>query len=201
MSEVLAAENKGTDNDMTNTTEASPPASTEAAPPSRATLLAAFTGLKIDQTQRFILREIAFYLALFANIAIVALYEMRSHDLRFLLLIPFASAILFWIYAANQSAIRAIRRYIMTVIVPKLSSASATDGLAFGWDDLGRGTWLGRLISNGFRIFTLWITFSGVSLLVLLLNVPADPTQDWLWLSAAGAAILPYILWVWFIIL
>lgn len=168
---------------------------------SQAALLAEYTGLRIDQTQRFLLREIAFYLSLFANVAIVTIYELQAHEPRFLLLIPFASLILFWAYAANDSDIRQIKRYIATEIAPKLTGNADASNALLGWDQLRRGWLLPRLFSNILNFAVLWGTFSGVSLVVLLYNLPLDMTRDALWLAAAAATALCYLLWFWFIVL
>lgn len=168
---------------------------------SKAALLAEYTGLRIDQTQRFLLREVAFYLSLFANVAIITIYELQSHDARFLLLIPFASLILFWAYAANDSDIRQIKGYIANEIAPKLGGAAGGPGALLGWDQLRRGWLLPRLFSSILNFAVLWITFSGVSLVVLLFNFPIDIGHDPLWLAAAVATALCYLLWFWFIVL
>ena len=168
---------------------------------SQAALLAEYTGLRIDQTQRFLLREIAFYLSLFANVTIVTIYELQSHDPRFLLLIPFASLILFWAYAANESDIRQIKRYIANEIAPKLAGNALPNNALLGWDELRRGWLLPRLFSNILNFAVLWVTFSGVSLAVLIFNFPLNIGHDALWLGAAAAAALFYLLWFWFIVL
>jgi hypothetical protein len=122
--EVPAQEpaNKGTDSEILNSAAPSEaPAAEELhenASFSKAALLAEYTALKNEQTQRIVVRDTVLYVSITANTAIAAIYQQQQNqDPRILLAIPFVSTLLFWIYATNDSMITQIRRYIVSNIV------------------------------------------------------------------------------------
>jgi hypothetical protein len=102
--EVPAPEpvNNGADNEILNTASADGPAAAELRDnpvPSKAALLAEYTALKNEQTQRIVVRDTVLYISITANTAIAAIYQQQQNqDTRVLLAIPFVSTLLFWIY-------------------------------------------------------------------------------------------------------
>ena len=167
---------------------------------SKAALLAEYTALKNEQTQRIVVRDTVLYVSITANTAIAAIYQQQNQDPRILLAIPFVSTLLFWIYATNDSMITQIRRYIVTNIVHKLSGddENNTNGL-FGWEYLRRRRTFVRLISKIIRLLAVWSTFSGASIVALAATAPntQDLPHDLPWLVAAAFTALPYIFGLW----
>lgn len=136
--EVPAQRPERTNGEILNTGRPELPATNELlddAGFSKAALLAEYTALKNEQTQRIVVRDTVLYVSITANTAIAAIYQQQNQDSRILLAIPFVSTLLFWIYATNDSMITQIRRYIVTNIVQKLSGndENNANGL-FGWD-------------------------------------------------------------------
>ena len=166
-------------------------------------LIAEYTALKNEQTQRIVVRDTCLWISISANTAIAAVYsQLQSHDPRILLFIPFVSTLLFWIYATNDSMISQIRRYIVTHIVPKLSQSDQKyrDSL-FGWEYLRRQRTPRRIISKLIRLLAVWSTFSIASIAALVVNVQnlPDTAYSWPWLAAAFFVCLPYIFGLWLI--
>ncbi|MGO8779994.1 MAG: hypothetical protein ACLQKK_13945 [Rhodomicrobium sp.] len=170
---------------------------------SDALLIAEYTALKNEQTQRIVLRDTVLYVSIGANAAIAALYIQQKHpDPRILLFIPFASTLLFWIYATNDGMITQIRQYIVSNIVSRLSETGKeyNDSL-FGWEYLRRQRTARRLVSKLIRLLAVWFTFSIASIAALVQSVPSlqDIGHSWAWLAAAIFACLPYIFGLWLI--
>jgi hypothetical protein len=166
-----------------------------------AALIAEYTALKNEQAQRIVLRDTCLYVSIGANTAIAGVYtQQQSHDPRILLFIPFASTLLFWIYATNDSMITQIRRYIISNIVSELSEQKYK-GSPFGWEYLRRRRTPSRLISKLIRLMAVWFTFSIASIAALAATVPIlqDVAHSWRWLAAAIFACLPYIFGLWLI--
>jgi hypothetical protein len=204
--EVPAPEpvNNGADNEILNTASADEPAAAELRDnpvPSKAALLAEYTALKNEQTQRIVVRDTVLYISITANTAIAAIYQQQqTQDARILLAIPFVSTLLFWIYATNDSMITQIRRYIVTNIIPKWSASGGNNesGL-FGWEYLRRRRTLSRFLSKLIRLLAVWSTFSGASIAALIATAPnsQDLPHDMPWLAAAAFTALPYIFGLW----
>jgi len=166
-----------------------------------AALIAEYTALKNEQAQRIVLRDTCLYISISANTAIAAVYT-QQHDPKILLFIPFASTLLFWIYATNDSMITQIRRYIVTNLVSKLSETDEKHkDILFGWEYLRRRRTLSRLSSKLIRLLAVWFTFSIASIAALTETAPnlQDIAQSWPWLTAAIFAGLPYIFGLWLI--
>ena len=124
--EVPAQEpvDKGTDSEIPNTANADGPATAGLRAnlrASEAALLAEYAALKNEQTQRIVVRDTVLYISITANTAIAAIYQQQQNpDPQILLAIPFASTLLFWLYATNDNMITQIRRYIVANIIPKV---------------------------------------------------------------------------------
>jgi hypothetical protein len=162
-----------------------------------AALLAEYTALKSEQAQRIVLRDTCLYISITANTTIAGVYtQQQAQDPKILLFIPFASTLLFWIYATNDDMVTRIRRYIVKNIIPRLS---ASDETLFGWETVRRRWSIGRFVSKFIRLFAVWITFSGASIVALAATAPAfqDVGQNWPWLAAALFTCLPYIFGLW----
>ena len=141
--EVPAQEpvDKGADSEIPNTANADGPATAglrENPGPSEAALLAEYAALKNEQTQRIVVRDTVLYISITANTAIAAIYQQQQNpDPQILLAIPFASTLLFWLYATNDNMITQIRRYIVSNIIPKLSpNGEKIESSLFGWEVL-----------------------------------------------------------------
>jgi len=204
--EVAAQEpvNKGTDSEIPNTANADGPATAglrENPGPSEAALLAEYAALKNEQTQRIVVRDTVLYISITANTAIAAIYQQQQNpDPQILLAIPFASTLLFWLYATNDNMVTQIRRYIVSNIIPKFSAngGKIESGL-FGWESLRRRRTLGRFFSKLIRLLAVWSTFSGASIVALIATAPnsQDLPHDAPWLVAAAFTALPYIFGLW----
>ncbi len=172
----------------------------EKGPGLNAALIAEYTALKTEQAQRIVLRDTCLYISITANTTIAGIYtQQQTQDPKLLLFIPFASTLLFWIYATNDNMITQIRRYIVSNVVPKLSvgDEALKDGL-FGWETVRRKRTFSRFVSKFIRLFAVWITFSGASLVALAATAPAlDAGMSWPWLAAAFFTCLPYIFGLW----
>lgn len=166
-----------------------------------AALLAEYTALKAEQTQRLVLRDNCFYVSITANAAIIAAYtQQQTPNPQTLLYIPLISTLLFFVYASNDGMITQIRRYIVTNIVPKLSDSSEQQSAAIlGWEYLRRRRTIARILSKLSRLFAVWFTFSGASIVALIAAMPPlqDIGQNGLWLGAAFFTCLPYIFGLW----
>jgi hypothetical protein len=204
--EVPAQEpvDKGTDSEIETTVSAEKPATSELRENDslvKAALLAEYAVLKNEQTQRITVRDTVLYLTILANTAVAAIYQQQQNpDPRILLIIPFASTLLFWIYAVNDHSVRKIRHYIAANVVPKLSDGSQIEaGSLFGWESSRRRSALVRLLSKIVRLFAVWATFSGASLAVLIATQPnfRDLPQDLPWLAAAAFSTLTYVFGLW----
>ena len=149
------------------------------------------------------LRDTCLYISIGANTAIAAIYAQQpNHDPLILLFIPFASTLLFWIYATNDNMITQIRRYIVDYILPKLSGENKKYGNSLlGWEYLRRQKTVSRIISKLIRLLAVWCTFSIASIAALVVTASASGNvfQSWTWLTAAGFASLPYIFGLWLI--
>ncbi len=147
------------------------------------------------------MRDTVLYMSIIVNTAIAAIYQQqRNPDPHILLIIPFASTLLFWVYATNDNLAKQIRRYIAANIVPKLSDSSEMEaGGLFGWEALRRRSAFIRLLSKIFRLFLVWATFAGASLVALIATQPdyRDLFQDLPWLAAAAFSTLAYIFGLW----
>jgi hypothetical protein len=167
----------------------------------KAALLAEYTALKNEQTQRIVVRDTVLYVSITANTAIAAIYQQQQHhDPRILLAIPFVSTLLFWIYATNDSMITKIRRYIVVNIIPKWSADGENSGSGlFGWEYMRRRRTLSRFLSKLIRLLAVWSTFSGASIVALIATAPnsQDLPHDVPWLFAAAFTVLPYIFGLW----
>ncbi len=163
----------------------------------RAALLAEYAVLKNEQTQRITVRDTVLYMTILANTAIAGIYQQQQNpDPHILLIIPFASTLLFWIYAINDNSVKQIRRYIAAHVVPKLSDGSEIEaGSLFGWESSRRRGAFVRLFSKIVRLFAVWATFSGASLVVLIATQPnfRDLPQDLPWLAAAAFSTLTFV--------
>jgi len=205
--EVPAQEpvNKGTDSEILSSAAPSDVPATgelhENASFSKAALLAEYTALKNEQTQRIVVRDTVLYVSITANTAIAAIYQQQQNqDPRILLAIPFVSTLLFWIYATNDSMITQIRRYIVSNIVQRFSDGGEENAInLFGWEYLRRRRTFVRLISKMIRLVAVWSTFSGASIVALIATAPnsQDLPHDMPWLAAAAFTALPYIFGLW----
>jgi hypothetical protein len=90
--------NKGADSEIENAVSAGEPATKglrENLGASEAALLAEYTALKNEQTQRIVVRDTVLYVSITANTAIAAIYQQQNRDAQILL----ASIIhLAWLY-------------------------------------------------------------------------------------------------------
>jgi hypothetical protein len=203
--EVPAQEsvNKGADSEIENAVSAGEPATKglrENLGASEAALLAEYTALKNEQTQRIVVRDTVLYVSITANTAIAAIYQQQNRDVQILLAIPFISTLLFWIYATNDSMITQIRRYIVVNIIPKWSADGENSGSGlFGWEYMRRRRTLSRFLSKLIRLLAVWSTFSGASIVALIATAPnsQDLPHDVPWLFAAAFTVLPYIFGLW----
>ena len=202
--EVPAQEsvNKGTDIEILNSAAPSEaPATEELHENAKAALLAEYTALKNEQTQRIVVRDTVLYVSITANTAVAAIYQQQQHhDPYILLAIPFVSTLLFWIYATNDSMITQIRRYIVVNIIPKWSADGENSGSGlFGWEYMRRRRTLSRFLSKLIRLLAVWSTFSGASIVALIATAPnsQDLPHDVSWLFAAAFTALPYIFGLW----
>jgi len=165
------------------------------------TLMAEYSALKNEQTQRIVLRDTCLYISISANIAIAAVVAQQpNHPIQVLLFIPLASTLLFWLYATNDLMVTQIRKYIIGSIIPKLSQLDQKyQSNLLGWEYLRRRRTIGRFVSKLCRLLAVWSTFSGASMIALWVNAPAihDVAQSWVWLAAALFAGLPYIFGLW----
>jgi hypothetical protein len=185
-----SAENEGTDSAILNNANADAPATEELHENAKAALLAEYTALKNEQTQRIVVRDTVLYVSMTANTAIAAIYQQQQHhDPRILLAIPFVSTLLFWIYATNDSMITQIRRYIVVNIIPKWSADGKNSGSGlFGWEYMRRRRTLSRFLSKLIRLLAVWSTFSGASIVALIATAPNSQNlpHDVTWLFAAA---------------
>jgi hypothetical protein len=195
---------KGTDSEIETTVSAEAPATSELRENdsfAKAALLAEYAVLKNEQTQRITVRDTVLYMTILVNTAIAAIYQLqRNPDPHILLIIPFASTLLFWIYAVNDFSIKQIRRYIAANVVPKLSDGSEIEaGSLFGWESSRRRSAFVRVLSRIVRLFAVWATFLGASLVVLIATQPnlRDLPQDLPWLVAAAFSTLTYVFGLW----
>ena len=204
--EVPAQEpvDKGTDSEIETTVSAEEPATSELRENdsfAKAALLAEYAVLKNEQTQRITVRDTVLTMTILVITAIAAIYQQQQNpDPHILLIIPFASTLLFWVYAVNDNSVRQIRRYIAANVVPKLSDGSETEaGSLFGWESSRRRSAFVRLFSRIVRLFAVWATFSGASLAVLIATQPnlRDLPQDLPWLAAAAFSTLTYVFGLW----
>jgi hypothetical protein len=199
-----SAANEGADSEIQNDANADVPAAAalrENLGASERALLAEYTALKNEQTQRIVVRDTVLYISITANTAIAAIYQQQqNHDMRILLAIPFVSTLLFWIYATNDNMITQIRRYIVANIIPKwAANGENNDGGLFGWEYLRRRRTLSRFLSKLIRLLAVWSTFSGASIVALIATAPnsQDLPHDMPWLAAAAFTALPYIFGLW----
>jgi hypothetical protein len=165
--------------------------------------MAEYTALKTEQAQRIVLRDTCLYVSITANTAIAAVYaQQQNHDPLVLLFIPFASTLLFWLYATNDSMITQIRQYIVSNIASKLSEPDGKlkDSL-FGWEYHRRRRTLSRIVSKVTRLLAVWFTFSIASIVALVATAAnlQDPANSLPWLAAAAFTCLPYIFGLWLI--
>ena len=204
--EVPAQEpvNKGTDSEIPNAANADVPATVELREnlaPLEAALLAEYAALKNEQTQRIVVRDTVLYISITANTAIAAIYQQQQNpDPQILLAIPFASTLLFWLYATNDNMITQIRRYITTNIVKKFSDGGVDNASnLFGWEYLRRRRTFVRVLSKIIRLLAVWSTFSGASIVALIATAPnyQDLPHDAPWLVAAAFTALPYVFGLW----
>lgn len=81
------------------------------------------------------MRDAVLAISILVNTAIAVLYQQQQNpDPHILLAIPFASTLLFWVYAINDNAVQQIRRYISANIAPKLFSGDENEASSlFGW--------------------------------------------------------------------
>ena len=169
--------------------------------PSEAALLAEYAALKNEQTQRIVVRDTVLYISITANTAIAAIYQQQQNpDPQILLAIPFASTLLFWLYATNDNMITQIRRYIIANIVQKFSDSGEINASnLFGWEYLRRRRTFVRVLSKIIRLLAVWSTFSGASIVALIATAPnsQDLPHDVPWLVAAAFTALPYIFGLW----
>ena len=194
----------GADSEIETTVSAEKPATSELRENdsfARAALLAEYAVLKNEQTQRITVRDTVLVMTILVITAIAAIYQQQQNpDPHLLLIIPFASTLLFWVYAVNDHSVRKIRRYITANVVPKLSDGSEIEaGSLFGWDASRRRSAIVRLFSKIVRLFAVWATFSGASLAVLIATQPnlRDLPQDLPWLAAAAFSTLTYVFGLW----
>lgn len=161
-------------------------------------LLAEYAALKNEQTQRIVVRDTCLYVSITANIAIAAAYtQAQIHDEKLLLFIPFASTLFFWVYATHDAMVTQIRRYIVDVMLPKLPEKDPA--LApFGWEYLRRRRSIRRLASKVARLFAVWATFSGASIVALVAAAPGLGVSA-AWLVALVFTALPYVFGLWLI--
>jgi hypothetical protein len=197
--------NKGTESEILSSAAPSDVPATgelhENANFSKAALLAEYTALKNEQTQRIVVRDTVLYISITANTAIAAIYQQQqNHDPSILLAIPFVSTLLFWVYATNDSMITQIRRYIVSNIVQRFSGGREENASnLFGWEYLRRRRTFVRLISKMIRLIAVWSTFSGASIAALAATAPNSQNlpHDLPWLVAVTFTALPYIFGLW----
>ena len=168
------------------------------------TIIAEYTALKNEQTQRIVLRDTCLYISVSANTAIAAVYTQQQQSINILLFIPLASTLLFWIYATNELKVTHIRKYIQSHIIPCFSELDEKyKANLLGWEYLRRKQTFGRLVSKLCRLLVVWSSFSGASIVALYTTAPAAPEmmsgQHWPWLVGALFASLPYIFGLWLI--
>ncbi len=159
-------------------------------------VLAEYSALKHEQAQRIVLRDTCLYISISANTAIAAIYfQQQNSDGIILLFTPFASTLLFWVYATNDSMITQIREYILNHIVPK------PRGNLFGWEYIRRRRTITRVVSKFIRLVAVWCTFSIASIAALAVTAHkvSGITHDPLWIAAAAFAVLPYVFGLWLI--
>jgi hypothetical protein len=198
---------KGTDSEIPTTVSAEEPATSELRDNdsfAKATLLAEYAVLKNEQTQRVTVRDTVLLMTILVNTAIAAIYQQQQNpDPHILLIIPFASTLLFWVYAVNDNSVRRIRHYIAANVLPKLSNGAEIEaGSLLGYETSRRHGAIVRLFSNIVRLFAVWATFSGASLLVLIATQPnfRDLPQDLPWLAAAAFSTLTYVFGLWLLL-
>ena len=171
---------------------------------------AEYAALKQEQTARIGLRETALFTTLTINMAVLAVYYTEvGSKYPIPLIVPLVSFVMFFIYAFNDDMISRIRRYIVDDLQAKAAATIGGTGAAaiFGWETHHRTRSLAYVTRKAFRIITVWVGFSGLTLLALFITAPlgmavfggqpSTLTSETLltlaWWAGAVSATLPYL--------
>ena len=172
---------------------------------------AEYAALKQEQIARIGLRETALYTTLTINMAVLAVYYTEvGSKYPIPLIVPLVSFVMFFIYAFNDDMINRIRRYISDDLQNKIAAAHGgvgSQGAIFGWEGHHRTWSFGYIARKCFRIVTVWVGFSGLTLAALFITAPlgmaliegkgigfsGDTLLTVAWWAGAVAAALPYV--------
>ncbi len=138
--------------------------------------LAEYTALKSEQGTRITLRDSALHVNLLVSISILAfVFSVSDEDVSSapLLILPFSSAVLFWIYYTNDIYVNLIRSYIVEYLGPQITSERRSDLRetsnassdnhtkvpVFEWEGIHRRFGFGRATRKMFSVFASLIAF------------------------------------------
>jgi hypothetical protein len=171
---------------------------------------AEYTALKQEQITRISLRETSLYTTLTINMAVLAIYftEVGS-KYPIPLIVPLVSFVMFFIYAFNDDMINRIRTYIVDELQGKVAATIGAAGMEtiFGWETHHRVRSFGYVTRKLFRMITVWVGFSGLTLAALFITAPlgmaglegkpialsGDALLMIVWWAGAISAMLPYV--------
>ncbi|MEL6371636.1 MAG: hypothetical protein AAFY84_01355 [Pseudomonadota bacterium] len=138
--------------------------------------LAEYSALKEEQIGRIALRDGALHVNIVVSLSLFA-FGVSEEQNRIipLLLVPYSSLILFWIFYTNDTYVSRIRHYVEEVTRPALKAKlQLPDPLA--WEAVHRRVSLGRVFRKTLTAVVLLLSFVGPASLSLLVasDLPLD---------------------------
>jgi hypothetical protein len=171
---------------------------------------AEYTALKQEQIARIGLRETSLFTTLTVNMAVLAVYYTEvGSKYPIPLIVPLVSFVMFFIYAFNDDMVSRIRRYIVDDLQGKATAALGGGSAAaiFGWETHHRKRNFPYVARKLFRTITVWVGFSGLTLVALFITAPlgmavsggqpialrGESLLALAWWAGAVSATLPYL--------